>query len=51
MEDDKRLLQSHRKSDICTPKGNIDGSLVRVISQTVVFNWEEHQTNVINEQA
>ena len=45
------FFSSHRKSDVCTPKGNIDGSLVKVLSQTVVFNYEEHQKAAIDEKS
>lgn len=41
---------SHRKSDVCTPKGNIDGSLVKTLSHVVVFNYEVHQNAVIGEK-
>ena len=51
MEVDERLSQSHRKSDVCTPKGNIDGSLVKTLSHVAVFNYEVHQNAVISEKA
>lgn len=51
MEVDERLSQNHYKSDVCTPRGNIDGSLVKTLSHVVVFNYEVHQNAVISGKA